>query len=116
MFFDGISSQLHCKLLILMGLSAILPLGATACAADVAVSEQDMAFVPDHLTIQHGDRIVFHNDSGISHQVIVLKGSPEMALAKQHEGETAMLTLPTPGTVEIGCDFHPMMALSVTVE
>jgi plastocyanin len=39
-----------------------------------------------------------------------------MTLAKQRSGETAMLTLPARGTVEIGCDFHPMMTLMVTVE
>jgi plastocyanin len=33
-----------------------------------------MAFLPDHVTIKQGDRIVFHNDGDVSHQVIIVKG------------------------------------------
>jgi len=101
----------------LAGVLLLAVVGAEARAADVSISERDMAFVPDHVTIKQGDRIIFRNDSDLSHQVIVAKGAaPDMALAKQHRGETATLTISARGTLEIGCDFHPMMTLTVTVE
>jgi plastocyanin len=86
-------------------------------AADVVVSEQNMVFVPDHLTIGHGDRIVFHNDDDMAHQVIIMSGGhSDTALTKQHPGDTASLVLPDAGTVVVGCDFHPLMLLTVTVQ
>jgi plastocyanin len=82
----------------------------------VIVVQKDRAFQPAEITIDRGDHVVFKNGDAIAHNVISMTPGNDFDLKLQKPGEDKAMRFDTPGTVAIGCDLHPRMALTVTVK
>jgi plastocyanin len=88
----------------------------TANAAEVAVDQRDLHFVPDSLTIKVGDTVRFTDSDHITHNITIVHpdGSSEdkgMSTYSQH----IVVQFDKPGVYHVRCRIHPDMKMTVTV-
>ena len=100
----------------LLALAAALGLAAAASAGEHHVSQKDKVFAPTELKVKAGDKIVFHNDDNITHNVFSQTQGAEFNVKLQEPGSESPVVLEKPGVVDVRCAIHPTMKLRVVVE
>ena len=100
----------------LLALAAALGLAAAASADEHHVSQKDKVFAPTELKVKAGDKIVFHNDDDITHNVFSQTQGAEFNVKLQQPGSENPVVMEKPGVVDVRCAIHPTMKLRVVVE
>lgn len=101
-------------LVLLAAAAAVLALAAAAPAATVTVQIRSTGFSPSNVTINHGDRITWHNADKVDHQVVANDGS--FASPILHAGQSWTRTLNTAGTFRYHDALHPSLTGRITVK
>ena len=102
----------------LAALAACLPLAlaAGARAEDHHVSQKGAQFAPVELKVRAGDRVVFHNDDDVTHNVFSRTEGAAFNVKLQDPGSESPVVLDHPGVVDVRCAIHPRMKLHIVVE
>jgi plastocyanin len=95
---------------------SIVPFIGTAMAAEHKVTQSNMKFTPDKLTISAGDTVVFFNDSKMTHNVYSRSGKNKFDTGALKPSASGKQTFSAPGSVRVRCAFHPKMKLKITVK
>ena len=88
-----------------------------AYAAETAVDQLDLQFVPTSVTINAGDSIRFTNSDRIAHDVTIVNPdgtSEDKGMNSYMVG--IIVTFPKPGVYQVRCKIHPTMGMTVTVK
>jgi plastocyanin len=98
-------------------LLALLPLllAAGSRAEDHHVSQKGAQFEPVELSVRAGDRVVFHNDDDVTHNVFSKTTGAEFNVKLQEPGSESPVVMERPGVVDVRCAIHPRMKLRVQV-
>ena len=96
--------------------AAALGLGsvAAAAAATVTVQIKSTGFSPSTLTVNHGDKITWHNADRVDHQVVADDGS--FASPILHAGQSWTGTFSVAGTFRFHDALYPRLAGKLTVK
>jgi plastocyanin len=95
---------------------ALLLMAAAAAAEDHAVSQKGREFAPLELKVKAGDRVVFHNDDDVTHNVFSQTEGAAFNVKLQEPGSKNPVTFEQPGVVDVRCAIHPTMELRIVVE
>jgi len=87
-----------------------------APAGTVTVEQQNKAFTPSAVSAKVGDTLVFTNGDLYTHNMFSVTSGHEFNLGGQNPGENKPLALTRAGTLEVECQIHPRMHLTVTVK
>lgn len=85
-------------------------------AAEVAVDQKDLSFVPDAVTLKAGDSIRFTDTDRIAHNVTIVNPdgkSEDKGMAAY--SQQIVVNFPRPGVYRARCRIHPQMHLTITV-
>jgi len=93
---------------------AALALAAAAVAANQSIQITKNGFSPRTFTIDHGDKVVFHNADRVDHQIVADNGS--FASPILHAGQSWTVTLTTAGSFRFHDALAPRLAGRVTVK
>jgi plastocyanin len=83
-------------------------------AADVVQNRRQ--FVPDTVTIEHGDTVAIRNDDPFFHHLYVESDRFQFSSAEQKPHEVVAIKFPTPGEYDVQCRIHLKMKLHVVVQ
>ena len=88
-----------------------------AMAAQTVIDQKGLKFVPNAVTINAGDTILFTNSDPFTHDVTVVgaNGAPSDK-GLEHHGESKVVSFPDKGTFSVICTMHPNMKATVTVK
>ena len=103
--------------IILSGLAAAaaaLTLAAAGAAATVTIQIRSTGFSPSAVTIDHGDKVTFHNADTTDHQVVADNGS--FASPILHANQSWTTTLNTAGTFRYHDALHPRLTGKIVVK
>jgi len=98
---------------MLVALAALVA-PAAGSAANVTVQIRSTSFSPSSFTINHGDRVTWHNADKTDHQVVADDGS--FASPILHAGQSYSRTLSTAGTFRFHDALHPRLTGKVVVK
>ena len=101
-----------CLLLAVLAQPALL----ARAAGSFFISQSGRAFSVAGIRIKRGDTIHFKNNDEFLHQLYVSSPSFSFSSAEQETGQVVDIRFPASGTFQVGCEIHPKMALTVTVE
>lgn len=93
--------------------------GGGAAKAQVEVGMQDIAFVPEKVTVKKGGTITWTNNESAPHDVTKMDGpGPDFSSGNgnMQEGDTYEQTFNTPGEIRYVCTVHPGMEGTITVK
>src|SRR5690348_1099222 len=110
-------SRITAHSIALLALLTLPLLSAPAFAAETAVDQRDLKFVPDAVTIQAGDTIRFTDSDHITHNITI--DNPDgTSVDKGMDtfGKDIVVGFPKPGVYHVHCKIHPMMKMTVTVK
>src|SRR4051812_36829828 len=93
---------------------AALATAAPGSPATVTVQIRSTSFSPSSFTINHGDRVTWHNADKTDHQVVADDGS--FASPILHPGQSYSRTLSTAGTFRFHDALHPRLTGKVVVK
>jgi plastocyanin len=97
--------------------AAILAMTASAHAAQATIDQKNLQFVPNAITINAGDTVLFLNHDFFTHDVTVVSPDGDKSdKGVENRGQTLVVPFPTKGTFSIVCKFHPGMKATVTVK
>jgi plastocyanin len=101
---------------ILASIAFVASIGG-ALAAEKAVDQVSLTFVPGAITINAGDTVRFTNSDRIAHNITII--SPDGT--SSDEGMDAykvgiVVKFPDRGTFQVRCRIHPTMKMTVTVK
>jgi plastocyanin len=88
-----------------------------AVAAETAVDQLDLTFIPNAVTINAGDAVRFTNSDRIAHNVTVVNPdgtSEDKGMDAYQHG--ILVPFPKPGVYHVKCKIHPAMTMTVTVK
>lgn len=83
--------------------------------AKASIEQKDRRFVPDLVVIPAGSAVSFPNFDPIFHNVFSLSRAKSFDLGNYPEGQSRLVTFPTPGVVAVYCHLHSNMAASIVV-
>ena len=87
--------------------------GGGHAGAEHSVTIRGNAYSPVSLAVRQGDRIVWHNEDGVTHTATLDSGERDSGhIAAGGEGG---FTLPTPGSLRYHCRIHPGMSGTIIV-
>jgi len=93
--------------------------GGTAASGSVHVTISNFTFIPAHLTVQPGTRIVVTNKDSVTHTFSSLasSGAGHFSTGDVAPGATVTVSAPrAAGTYAFDCQIHPFMTGSLTVQ
>jgi plastocyanin len=104
-------------MLIVFGTIAILAFSLPARAAEVAVDQRDLMFVPTAVTISAGDTVRFTDSDRITHNITIVypDGTAEDKGMDRFQ-EDVVVHFTKPGVYKVRCLIHPMMQMTITVK
>jgi plastocyanin len=91
-----------------------LALAASGAAASFTIEIKSTGFSPSTLTVNHGDKVTWHNADRTDHQVVADDGS--FASPILHAGQSWTTTLNTAGTFHFHDALYPRHTGKVTVK
>ncbi|GAB3655069.1 cupredoxin domain-containing protein [Ramlibacter alkalitolerans] len=101
------------KLLLVAGLAAACALPGLCAAATHTVKIEGMKYLPETITVQRGDKIVWQNKDMVPHTVTA-KGSFDSG--NIDGGKSWSHAMKKAGRFDYVCTFHPGMKAVVVVE
>jgi plastocyanin len=93
---------------------AALALAASGAAASFTIEIKSTGFSPSTLTVNHGDKVTWHNADRTDHQVVADDGS--FASPILHAGQSWTTTLNTAGTFRFHDALYPRHTGKLTVK
>jgi plastocyanin len=96
---------------------AFSSLAIPAYAAETAVDQIGLNFVPDAVTINAGDTVRFTNSDRIAHNITIVNPdgtSSDKGMDSYRQGIT--VTFPKAGVYQVTCRIHTAMKMKVTVK
>jgi plastocyanin len=93
-----------------------LLVAAAAAAEDHAVSQKGREFAPVELKVKAGDRVVFHNDDDVTHNVFSSSDGAAFNVKLQEPGSKNPVAFEKAGVVDVRTAIHPKMKLRIVVE
>jgi plastocyanin len=92
-------------------------LASPALAAETAVDQHDLKFVPDSITIKVGDTVRFTDTDHIAHNVTIVNpdGTSEDKGMDRFK-EDIVVPFAKAGVYQVHCRIHPTMKMTITVE
>lgn len=104
------------RIIRLAALAAIL-IGAPALAGDLAVSQKDQTFSTPALNVHTGDKVVWHNNDTVTHNITVRGGDGDSDdLGLQKPGTPVSFTFAEKGAFRVVCSIHPKMKMTINVQ
>lgn len=91
-------------------------LALPAQAAEIAVDQINMTFVPSSVAIHAGDAVRFTNSDRIAHNITITNPdgtSVDEGMDSYKNG--IVITFSKPGVYKVGCRIHPAMKMTVKV-
>ena len=91
-------------------------IACSASAAEVAVDQRDLKFVPDAVTIKAGDSIRFTDTDRIAHDVTIDNAdgtSDDKGMAEYNQ--QIVVKFDKPGLYHAHCRIHPQMHMTIMV-
>lgn len=98
-----------------LALSVMLA-AAPALGGEYVIEQRDKAFHPVSIAVRPGDAIAFTNADPFVHNMFSATPGAEFNLGAQNPGERKAVVLRKPGTVDVECQIHPKMRLTVVVK
>lgn len=92
-------------------------LTTSAFAAETAVDQRDLKFVPDAVTINAGDSVRFTDSDHITHNITI--DNPDGTSSDKGMdayGKDIVVNFPNAGVYHVHCKIHPMMKMTITVK
>ena len=83
---------------------------------ETKVTQKDREFSSTEITIKPGEKVVFQNDDGVTHNVFSTSKANAFTIKVQKPGESSTVDFNEEGTTEVRCAIHPKMKLTVTVK
>jgi plastocyanin len=83
--------------------------------SSTTVTQQDIAFHPNHVEIKAGGTVTFVNQDPFGHNVYSESPGGEFDLGRQKDGQKDVVTFKKPGTFIAECRIHPKMRLEIVV-
>jgi plastocyanin len=88
-----------------------------ANAAEVAVDQHDMQFVPGAVTINAGDSVRFTDTDRIAHDITVVNpDGTAVDRGMDYYNQQIVVKFASPGAYLIRCRIHPTMKMTITVK
>ena len=97
-----------------MAVFASSALGVALAQDGVRVEAQDNVFLPDTITVNVGDTVVFDNTGDLPHTAEASDGSWDSG--NLDPGQTFSVTFEEPGTVDYICAYHEVVGMLGTIE
>lgn len=100
-----------------LALLSCLILPVSVYAAETAVDQRDLKFVPDAVTIKAGDRVRFTDSDHITHNITI--DNPDGTSSDKGMdtfGQDIVVSFAKPGVYHVHCKIHPMMKMTITVK
>ena len=98
-----------------LALCAVLA-AAPALGGEYVIEQRDKAFHPVSIAVRPGDSVAFTNGDPFVHNMFSATPGAEFNLGAQNPGERKAVVLRKPGTVDVECQIHPKMRLTVVVK
>ncbi|PWC34904.1 plastocyanin/azurin family copper-binding protein [Azospirillum sp. TSO22-1] len=98
-----------------VALSAVLA-ATPALGGEYVIEQREKAFHPVSIAIRPGDTVAFTNADPFAHNMFSATPGAEFNLGAQNPGEHKAVVLRKPGTVDVECQIHPKMRLTVVVK
>jgi plastocyanin len=95
--------------------AVLLAVGVRA-AAPVTVTQKDLQFNVEELSLTKGQLVVFVNQDRTAHNITVTGEGLNLNGGLQQPGGEFRVPFAKPGTYQVSCGIHPKMKLSVTVK
>lgn len=88
-----------------------------ARAAEFAVDQHDLRFVPASLTIKAGDTVRFTDSDHITHNITITSpdGTSDDRGMDRYK-EDIVVPFPKAGVYQVHCKIHPSMTMTITVQ
>jgi plastocyanin len=103
------------KSLIILSIAALAMLGAED-GPQHKIEQKDKNFDKEEVTIKPGEKVVFHNDDSVTHNVFSNSKINPFNIKVQTPGSSSTVQFNDEGTTEVRCAIHPRMKLVVTVK
>lgn len=87
-----------------------------ALGGEYVIEQRDRAFHPVSIAVRPGDSVVFTNGDPFVHNMFSATPGAEFNLGAQSPGERKTVVLRRAGTVDVECQIHPKMRLTVVVK
>ncbi|MGH7716839.1 MAG: cupredoxin domain-containing protein, partial [Vulcanimicrobiaceae bacterium] len=91
-----------------------------SAAGAVTIKIDNFTFIPAHVTVRAGERILVHNEDPVDHTLTAVPGSNPFGsfdTGDIAQGQTKSITAPTkPGTYQYFCSIHNYMTGVITVK
>ena len=102
----------------LITLALLLPLASlqALAAQEHLVTQKDKSFSTKTLSVKAGDKVVFRNDDGFSHNIFSLTDAMPFDLGTYAGGQLKTVTFNKAGKFEIECAIHPDMRMVINVQ
>lgn len=102
----------------MVGLTASLSmLTEAAHAGQATIDQKGLKFIPNTVTINAGDTVLFTNSDPFTHNVtIVGPDGKQSDKGQQHHGQNLTVSFPEKGTFPVVCSYHPNMKATVIVK
>ena len=95
---------------------AVLAVATGSPPAEHRVYQKGKMFSVPQLRVRAGDRVVFHNDDMVTHNVFSTSDRVKFNLKTQAPRASAQTTFTGKGVAQVRCAFHPNMKLTVVVD
>lgn len=90
---------------------------AAANAGEVyRVEQKGLKFYPSSLSVESGSQIMFLNSDKVRHWVASGSSSYPLDSGDMAPSDSKTLTVNKPGVVELRCNYHPDMKMTVVVQ
>ena len=96
--------------------AAVLLVAGVRAAAPVTVTQKDLQFNVEELSLTKGQLVVFVNQDRTAHNITVTGEGLNLNGGLQQPGGEFRVPFAKPGTYQVSCGIHPKMKLSVTVK
>lgn len=99
-----------------IAVSLAICVGSTVALASGThnIGQAGLEFSQRKLKVTVGDTVVFKNDDGVRHNIIVAKMRFNSGM--QYPGEDAVLMFDKAGAFKVRCGLHPKMRLTIFAE
>jgi plastocyanin len=87
-----------------------------AGAEELVVSQKDLEFSPNEITVSVGDTVIFTNDDRTRHHIQSRSGPEDFESRLLPPRANYEVQLNEDGVWEVGCRIHPRMRMTITAQ
>jgi plastocyanin len=94
----------------------LMALSSMAMATEYIVNQKGKQFMPNKLHVKVGDKVVFKNSDPFAHNAYSDDEGNIFDIGMQAPNEDKVVTIENKGTMNVGCNIHPNMSLTIIAE